>query len=227
MLNLLKKINLTILAFVLYLPLSKAQFEAGVKVGVCNYQGDLTDGVVADLKVQPSFGAFIRYTPQRFITLRANYMQGKLKASDLHSPNPATRYRGVVLESNIREFSIVGEFNILGNSNERNYELGGVLFNPYVYAGIGLASTDGTPVAPSDTRPYPFPEAGSKSVVPAVPVGFGTKVQFGDHFSVGLDFGVRFTFSDYLDGVSKIANPKSKDYYGFGNLTLSYCFGDY
>ena len=59
------------------------------------------------------------------------------------------------------------------------------------------------------------------------PVGFGAKVQFGDHLSVGLDFGVRLTFSDYLDGVSRIANPKSKDYYGFGNLTLSYCFGDY
>jgi hypothetical protein len=115
----------------------------------------------------------------------------------------------------------------LGNSNENNFEVGGVFINPYVSAGLGFVSTDGTPVAPADTRPYPFPEDGAKSVLPTFPVGLGVKAQFGDHISVGLDFGVRMTFSDYLDGVSKIANPKSKDYYSFGTLTFGYCFGDY
>lgn len=227
MLKLLKKTTLTLLAFVLCIPLSKAQFEVGLIGGVCNYRGDLTDPTFIKIEVQPAFGAFLRYTPQRFITIRGNYIQGKLKASDLQSPEPSTRYRGITLESTIREFSVVGEFNFLGNSNENNFEVGGVFFNPYVYAGLGFVSTDGTPVAPADTRPYPFPEDGSKSVVPAFPVGLGVKVQFGDHVSVGLDFGMRMTFSDYLDGVSKVANPKSKDYYSFGNLTLAYCFGNY
>lgn len=227
MLKFFKKTVLTLFIFVLFIPLSKAQFEVGLLAGVCNYQGDLTDPTFVKLQVQPTFGAFLRYTPQRFITIRGNYIQGKLKASDLQSPTPGTRYRGVTLESTIREFSAVGEFNFLGNSNENNFELGSVLFNPYVYAGLGFVSTDGTPVAPADTRPYPFPEDGAKSVLATFPVGLGVKVQFGDHVSVGLDFGVRMTFSDYLDGVSKIANPKSKDYYSFGTLKFGYCFGDY
>ncbi len=227
MLKSLKKINLTALAFVLCLPLSKAQFEVGVMGGIFNYQGDLTDPAVSALELQTTFGAFIRYTPQRFITIRGNYIQGRLKASDLHSPNPSTRYRGFSIESNIREFTVVCEYNILGNSNENNYELGGTFFNPYIYAGLGLASNDGVPVAPPDVRPYPLPEAGAKSIVPSFPVGLGLKVQFGDHISVGLDGGVRFTFSDYLEGISKTANPKSKDLYFIGGLTFSYCFGDY
>lgn len=227
MLKFLKKIQLTIIAFILCLPLSKAQFEVGITGGFYNYRGDLTDPSVAKLELQPSFGAFVRYTPHRYITIRGNYLQGKLKASDLQSPNPSTRYRGVVFESTLREFSIVGEFNVLGNSNENYYELGGVFINPYVYGGIGFASNSGVPVAPADTRPYPFPEDGSKSIVPAFPVGLGLKVQFGDYLCVGVDGGVRATFSDYLDGVSKIANPKSKDFYSYAGITVSYCFGNY
>ena len=227
MLKLLKKITLSVFAFMLCIPLSKAQFEADLTVGVCNYQGDLVDPALVKLEVQPSFGAFLRFTPNRFITIRGNYIQGKLKASDLQSPKPETRYRGIVFESTLREFSVVGEYNILGNSNENNFELGGVMFNPYIFAGIGLASNSGVPVAPADTRPYPFPEEGAKSVVPAFPLGIGLKVQFGESIGVGLDIGSRLTFSDYLDGVSKVGNPKSNDFYSYVGLTFSYCFGQY
>jgi hypothetical protein len=225
--NLLKKINLTLLSFLLCLPLSKAQFEAGVFVGVCNYQGDLANNTIEFIETKPGFGALVRYTPNRFITIRGNYMQGKLTGTDLHSSEPGVRYRGFSFRSTIREISVVGEYNFLGNSNEQNYQGGGVFVNPYILAGVGFASTDGGPVAPEDTRPYPFPEVGAKSVIPAFPLGLGVKVQFGDHFSVGFDIASRLTFSDYLDGVSKTGNPAKKDWYIFGGLTLTYCFGEY
>ncbi len=227
MLNSIKKINLTILAFVLFIPLSKAQFEAGLFVGVCNYQGDISYNTVEFFEIRPGFGALVRYTPNRFITIRGTYLQGILAGTDIHAKDPATRYRGFSFKSNVREISFVGEYNILGQSNEQNYQGGGVYFNPYIMAGLGIASTDGVPTAPADTRPYPFPEPGSTNVIPAFPFGAGVKVQFGDHFSVGLEMATRFTFSDYVDGVSKYANPKSKDWYLFGGLTLTYCFGEY
>ena len=225
--NSFKTINLTILAFLFCIPLSKAQFEAGLFVGACNYQGDLANNTVEFIETRPGFGALVRYSPNRFLTIRGNYLQGKLKGTDLNSSDPITRYRGFSFQSTIREISFVGEYNFLGNSNEQNYQGGGVYVNPYIFAGLGLASTDGTPIAPADTRPYPFPEPGAKSIIPAFPLGVGVKVQFGDSFSAGFEFGSRLTFSDYLDGVSKYGNPKKKDWYIFAGLTLTYCFGEY
>ncbi len=222
----LKKIKLTVIAFVLCLPLSKAQFEAGLFIGACNYQGDLADNTLRWQETQPSFGAILRYTPNRFLTIRGSFIQGKLTGSDLRSSDPGTRYRGFTFKSTLREFSVVSEFNFLGQSNENNYQGSSTLFNPYIFAGLGIASNDGEPIAPPDTRPYPFPEAGATSIVPAFPMGLGFKVQFGESVSVGIEWGTRLTFSDYLDGVSKTGNPKKNDWYMFGGLTLAYCFGN-
>jgi hypothetical protein len=161
MLKFLKKPLLTLFYFVLFLPLSKAQFEVGVFAGACNYQGDLADNVVRWQETQPGFGLLIRYTPNPYITLRGNFLQGKLTGSDLRSSLPSQRPRGFTFKSTIREISFIGEYNILGQSNEKNYLGGGTLINPYIFAGLGLASNDGEPVAPPDTRPYPFPEDGA------------------------------------------------------------------
>lgn len=222
--KLIKKIKLTLLSFILFLPLSNAQFEAGVFLGASNYQGDLADGILRWQETQPAYGVLLRYTPNRFLTIRANVIQSKLTGSDLRSSNPTTRYRGFTFKSTLREFSVVSEFNILGQSNDNNFQGGSTLFNPYIFAGLGIASNDGTPVAPPDTRPYPFPEDGATSIVPTFPMGLGMKVQFGAAISVGLEWGTRLTFSDYLDGVSKTGNPKKNDWYMFGGLTLTYCF---
>ena len=223
--KLIKKIKLTLLSFVLFLPLINAQFEAGVFLGAANYQGDLADGIIRWQESQPAFGAMLRYTPNRFLTIRANVIQSKLAGSDLRSSDPGTRYRGFTFKSTVREFSVVSEFNFLGQSNENNFQGSSTLFNPYIFAGLGIASNDGEPVAPPDTRPYPFPEDGATSVVPAFPMGLGIKIQFRETISLGIDWGTRLTFSDYLDGVSKTGNPKKNDWYMFGGLTLTYSFG--
>jgi Domain of unknown function (DUF6089) len=227
MLKSLKKINLTVIAFVLCLPLSKAQFEAGLFIGACNYQGDLADNTLRWQESKPSFGAILRYTPNPFLTIRGSFIQGKLSGSDLRSSDPGTRYRGFTFKSTLREFSVISEFNFLGQSNENNFQGANTLFNPYIFAGIGIASNDGEPIAPPDTRPYPFPEDGATSIVPAFPMGLGIKIQLGETISLGAEWGTRLTFSDYLDGVSKTGNPKKNDWYMFGGLTLAYCFGNY
>ena len=224
--KILKHISLVALFFISFAPLSKAQFEVGFFGGLTNYQGDLADGSLIWKETQPAFGALIRYTPNRFLTLRGNFIQGKLTGSDFNSSDIQARSRGFTFKSTIREMSILAEYNILGQSGEHSYDGIGVLFNPYVFAGIGIASTDGVPVAPEDTRPYPFPEDKARSVLPAFPFGGGVKVQFGESVSVGVEWGTRLTFSDYLDGVSKTGNPKRNDWYMFGGLTLTYCFGN-
>jgi Domain of unknown function (DUF6089) len=210
----------------LFLPASKAQMEAGVYAGAANYQGDLADGTVIWRETQLSYGALLRYTPHRFVSIRAHFMQGNLQASDYNSSNVGIRQRGFRLKSVVREFAAVGEFNFLGKENNVANDFS-FMVNPYLFGGLGVATTSNSPTAPSDTNPYPFPEVGAKNTFLTIPMGVGVKIQPAPSFSLGLEWGARTVFSDRLDGVSnasKGVSSKGNDWYMFGGLTFTYIF---
>ena len=81
----IKAIFSVIICFFSLLPISHAQFEVGAFAGAANYQGDLADGAIIWRETQLSYGALMRYTPNRFLTLRAHFLQGKAQASDYNS----------------------------------------------------------------------------------------------------------------------------------------------
>jgi hypothetical protein len=99
------------LSFFSILPNTYAQVEAGIFAGASNYQGDLADGVIIWRETQLSYGALIRYTPNRFVSLRAHLMQGNVQASDFNSSDVNIRRRGYKFKSALREFAAIGEFN--------------------------------------------------------------------------------------------------------------------
>jgi hypothetical protein len=216
---------LTLSLFTL-LPNTNAQVEAGIYAGASNYQGDLADGVIIWRETQLSYGALIRYTPNRFISLRAHLMQGNVQASDFNSSEVDIRRRGYKFKSALREFAAVGEFNFLGKDNDVANDFS-FMINPYLFGGIGVVAVSGTPTAPDDTKPYPFPEVGAKSTFLTVPIGIGIKVQPSPSFSLGLEWGARTVFSDKLDGVTNASKgifSKGNDWYMFGGLTFTYIF---
>lgn len=215
-----------ILAFFSLLPTSQAQFEAGVFAGAANYQGDLADGAIIWRETQLSYGALMRYTPNRFLSLRAHYIQGKAEASDYNSSQVDIRRRGFRFKSTLREFAAIAEINFLGKENDVANDFS-FMINPYVFGGVGFLATSGTPAAPEDTKPYPFPEAGAKNGFLTVPMGIGIKIQPSSAFSLGLEWGARTVFSDRLDGVSNttaLVVSKGNDWYMFGGLTFTYLF---
>jgi hypothetical protein len=217
---------LAILCFIIYSPNSNAQIEAGFYAGATNYQGDLADGTIIWRETQLSYGALVRYTPDRFVSLRAHFMQGNLQASDYNSSNVGIRQRGFKLKTVIRELAIVGEFNFLGKENNVANDFS-FMVNPYLFGGLGVAITSNSPTAPADTNPYPFPEVGAKNTFLAIPLGIGVKIQPAPSFSLGLEWGARTCFSDKLDGVSNASKSvfsKGNDWYMFGGLTFTYIF---
>jgi Domain of unknown function (DUF6089) len=217
---------LSILGLFSAISTANAQFEAGVYAGASNYQGDLADGTVIWRETQLSYGALVRYTPNRFLTLRAHYMQGNIQATDRNSSKVDIRYRGFKVKSVLHEFAAIGEFNFLGKESEVANDFS-FMINPYLFGGIGVVNVAGTPVAPSDTSPYPFPEAGAQNTFLTVPLGIGVKIQPSPAFSLGLEWGARTVFSDKLDGVSKTTPSvfsRGNDWYMFGGMTFTYIF---
>ena len=67
-------------------------------------------------------------------------------------------------------------------------------------------------------------------VQPALSIGFGYKHQVGQFWNIGVEFGGRFSFTDYLDNVSdrevltnmQRGNVYDKDVYSFFGINLSY-----
>jgi hypothetical protein len=51
------------------------------------------------------------------------------------------------------------------------------------------------------------------------------KLHLKENFAISVEGGIRATFNDYVDGVSKAANPAAKDYYMFGGVTATYVLG--
>jgi hypothetical protein len=118
------------------------------------------------------------------------------------------------------------EWNFLGKPAFSRNGIFSRRVDPYIFVGGALASFVVTAKAPDKTAPYPFPEKDNRNVTFAIPAGGGIKFHFAEDFTLGLEYGNRFTFSDYVDGISASANPKSKDWYMFFGMTLSYTIGN-
>ncbi|MCB0381230.1 MAG: hypothetical protein KDD24_08235, partial [Flavobacteriales bacterium] len=70
----------------------------------------------------------------------------------------------------------------------------------------------------------------SKSIIaPAVPFGVGVKFDFIRNLGLNIEWGVRKTFTDEIDGLSKtysnnyqLSNSQNNDWYSFAGITLNY-----
>jgi hypothetical protein len=199
-------------------------YEIGVLVGGANYQGDLADGIVVLKETRPSYGAIMRYTPFKFLSFRVGFLQGGLEGDDANSSDAGIRKRGYSISTNIRELTFLTEWQLpsYGTSGQGIFKPS---ITPFLFAGVGFASRDKDPKAPADRYPDPFPEFDSKKSFISIPFGGGVKYQFAPNFTTSLEWGLRATFSDYVDGVSLNANPLKNDYYMIGGIAFTYVLG--
>lgn len=180
--------------------------EVGLMFGASTYSGDLNPGggrfSTADKSA--SFGIFVRRDLNKYVAGRAGLLFGKIAASD--SATDLNRARNLSFQSSLMEFSGVFEFNPLGtNSTQKR-------FKPYLYGGLAVfrfnpkTNYNGQLVAlqPLGTEGQGMEGFGSRyrRTQISIPIGIGFKYQITDKLHLGLDLGLRKTFTDYLDDVS-------------------------
>ncbi len=187
-------------------------FEAGVFAGIANYKGELSPGSFGgNLKqMHAAYGGFARYNVNSFVAVRFNVFGGKLSAEDAKAITEDQKERNLSFRSNVLEFGLTGEFNILGY---QPYNLERP-FSPYVFAGINMfkfkpqayydnAWVDLRPLGTEGQGLEQFPGRKLyKQLDFSIPFGVGVKYALTDQWNVGLEFGARATFTDYLDDVS-------------------------
>lgn len=159
-------------------------------------------------------------------SIRAGGFYHFLEGSDQRQSDvPDLKTRNISFETKVIE----GGLNLLWApfAHKRYPVEGGYknIISPYIYAGVGLIffSTDIDYAGPESflTEKIQKDKDANKPPSLAIPVGGGFDVDLGEHISLGVEVGIRKTYTDYLDGVS-YAGKVNSDWYLCGGLTLSY-----
>lgn len=184
---------------------STKYLDVGVTGGIANYWGDLSKSPFGKGTIGWNIGAIGRYNLSSRFALRFHIINGKIMAFDEKSGIAA---RGLSFKSNVLEVGALGEFSILPFDPESDDHR----IAPYIFAGIAFFKFN--PEAEFNGITYALQPLGTEGqqninspLLPyqtgqfAVPMGLGVKFAVSRSFTLGLEMGVRLTFTDYLDDV--------------------------
>ena len=214
----MKKANaLLIILFTVYASLS-AQYsmDFGVSLGGSNYVGEtggsgtepkpwLLDMNLA--KTNISFGGFYRINFTRNIAAKLSVNYARIGGADSLSGIATQRARNLSFRTDIIEASLVAEYYFFTMNNLSRSSRSRIDFGSYIFAGGGVALF--YPYAQYDNKWYylrPLQTEGVDNaydvMTVAVPLGAGATFTFDKKIKLGIEFGYRFTFTDYLDDIS-------------------------
>lgn len=177
-------------------------FHVNLFAGTANYQGDLQDKNFTFSQSHFAGGVGLSYDLSDKLSIRSGITFGSISADDKYSRNNA---RNLNFTSPLTEMNVGMEYYItkLADHALTPYVFGGVAlfhFNPYT------RDTSGTKyyLQPLSTEGEGFVAGRNKYNLTqlAIPFGAGVKLSLSDDINVGLEFGLRKTFTDYLDDVS-------------------------
>ncbi|MDR2970787.1 MAG: DUF6089 family protein [Bacteroidales bacterium] len=211
----MKRSSIFLVCFIVLCFCRAQRSEIGVFVGTSFYLGDLNSIPFQDAKF--AGGLIYRYNFTPRFALKANILFGKIAASDKNNrsilKDGSGKYlwnyadRNLSFSSPITEISAQLEINFFNVYNVESKNQ----ISPYIFGGIALFSFspqavykdktyDLQPIGTEgqgkngDSKKYPLTGFG-------VPFGLGFKANIGRYVCVGAEWGLRFTFTDYLDDV--------------------------
>ncbi len=196
-------------------------FEIGLTVGATTYNGDIDiEPKNLESALRPAIGLVGKYRLSNSLLLRGHVITGKLSGSEKNHSDAWRQLRGFAFETKMTELALLLEWEFFTKGRFTAFAFGGAgatFFNPktdynepnlYILTDINADS-----------------KANYKKITPTIPLGVGVKYAMNHHFNLSLEAGYRKVFTDYLDGISNIANPNRKDIYFITALTLTKAFG--
>jgi len=185
----------------------KAQLEVGVFGGGSYYIGDLNPSVPF-MQTGPAFGLLARYNLNSRWVARLSGYQGVIKGDD--DVSGFLPDRSLSFKSGISELAGIMEFHFLRYYNGSMKEY----WTPYLFGGLAMLyhrpqrneqdlkdfGTEGQ----NDRADLPSGESRSQYSYysMSIPFGMGVKYSFSKRISATIEWGMRKTFTDYLDDVS-------------------------
>ncbi|MCZ2357286.1 MAG: DUF6089 family protein [Bacteroidia bacterium] len=194
-------------------------FSVGPSLGTTNYKGDLDDDFTLKF-TKFGLGAMGYYQFHPHMSLRLNFSQGWMGASDSVTKNFSRNYRNLSFRSPITELSVQLIYDFFGSNRRYKYRRD---WTPFAFTGVGVFTFNPKAKA-NDGKWYALQPLGTEgqylvgvSGTPkpysltqiCIPIGVGVKRRLSEKWDLRVEIGMRKVFTDYLDDVSdKYANPE-------------------
>jgi len=188
-------------------PTRLSRSEVGFLVGGMYYIGDLNP-LQHFKNTQLAGGIMYRFNIHSRLSFRGNLIYGNIKGDDSQSSSDLLKNRNLNFNSSIVELASGVEFNYLpfeiGHDRYKGSayiltELGFFRMNPMTkFGGDNIAlqplGTEGQGTSLSSHKNYSLTQI-------CVPIGAGVRMSLGKKASLNVEFGLRKTFTDYIDDV--------------------------
>ncbi len=199
--------------------------EFGMSFGATEFWGELGGGpgnpdllrhAVLDTEISQTrytVGILYRHNLTGFSSMRFNGYYARIDGDDKFA-SVSDEYSFFRAYRNLNFKSVIIELSAQYEQNFMRYLPGRrrFRFSPHFFAGAGVfyfnpKAKDGTALRPLRTEgqgsaAYPDRKPYS-NIQPNIVVGLGIKYYIGDNWNLGFEYGYRFTFTDYIDDVSK------------------------
>ena len=186
-----------------------ASKEIGYQIGTSYYLGDINPTSPFNGRQHVTQGGYYRHHFNSRLGVRLQILQGVVEAWDADSDNAWAQNRNLHFRNKIVEFSVSGEINyidhVMGDPGDR--------LTGYLTAGIAYFTHDPEamdsygnwhPLQPLGTegQGWVFENDPYKLSGIALPIGMGFKINLGPALAFQLEWGLRKTWTDYLDDAS-------------------------
>ena len=180
-----------------FLSTTAQNLDVGFFSGLSGYGGDLQTSYLEREEFNIAIGAIVKYRINEFVDARISYTQGNISGQD----RGRLASRNLHFKSKVQEVNLLAEFHFLSFLNGDR-----PMFSPYAFGGI--AGFHHNPKAVYNNQWHDLQPLSTEGQSPyslyqiAIPGGFGMHVYLNEAVSLGLEGGLRKTFTDYLDDVS-------------------------
>lgn len=190
--------------------------EFGLGVGAFNYAGDLVRGYNF-ANVRPGGSVFYKYNFNHIVAIRGGVNGGLLHGSDNPPIDALAQQRQASFNVTLIELHALFEYNFLHFRDPKSLNT----WSPYAYFGLAGFTFFGEPENGGDYSRFQ----------PSIPLGIGAKIRIGKEWTLNIDWGLRMTFFDYIDGISdgditvknyQYGNKYDNDWYNYFSLSFSY-----
>jgi len=253
--NYMKRITLIIILVIAGMTMqAQKTLEVGLFGGGSYYIGDLNPGTHF-LMTKPAYGLVARLNLDPRWTVKLSGYQGEIAGDD--NISDAALNRDLKFDSKVTDISAVIEFNFFNyiTGSTRNF------IAPYIFGGIGYfiynPKSDGIALRDLGTEGQNVGFNGRSRYTTSqfsLPFGFGFKYSLNKKLGIAVEWGLRKTFTDYIDDVSTTyyldgesidpsniaeiksvptmnhkpyearGNPSTKDWFVFFGATITYKF---
>jgi hypothetical protein len=203
------------------------RYEFSLGVGASNFLGDLGGADQIGTHYFKDFewsltriaaAAGLRYKLSDFFALDGHFTYGRVAGDDKLTKEPFRNYRNLSFFSDIYELNVNFEAAFQEEQLGHRYRLKRVKgikayeIYTYVFGGIGVFYFDPkTTVNGQTVHLKPLHTEGEglaasrseySSIQLCIPIGLGFKYTLDSRWGLGLELGIRKTFTDYIDDVS-------------------------